>query len=233
MVKNKLSIFQYLFIVLLASFFLSACGKKTTTTKITPSPINQKLELSAAEKPIISLIPRQDGHELKLIIDNIPQTISDIEYELIYSAVDEGLEMEKGVGDSIKVTSKNIQRDLLLGTSSCTNGCKYKYDLGIVGGTLSLTFLTKDNQSLHYETSFVLKTSADIKKDGGLSLSLENFQIKGTVTGKSDYFILIKNLPDYYSVFSSGNGKGSITSIIPESVTKEDKTIFIGNYSIN
>lgn len=232
MVK-KYSLLKYLSIVLLSSFFLSACGKKPITNKITPSPTIQKLELSDSEKPIISLIPRQDGHELKLIIDNIPQSISEIEYELIYSAIDEGLEMEKGVGDTIKVTSKNIQRDLLLGTSSCTNGCKYKYDQGIVGGTLSLTFLTSDNQNLRYETPFVLKNSADIKKEGGLSLSLEKFQIKGSVTSKNDYFVLIKNLSNYYSVFSNNNGKGAITNILPETVTKEDKTTLIGNYLIN
>ena len=233
MVKNKYSFFKYLSVILISSFFLSACGKKSVTNKITPNPVAQKLELSESEKPIISLIPRQDGHEIKLIIDNIPQSITEIEYELIYSAIDEGLEMEKGVGDTIKVTSKNIQRDLLLGTSSCTNGCKYKYDQGVVGGTLSLTFLTSDNQSLYYETSFVLKNSADIKKDGGLSLNLEKFQIKGTVTGKNDYFVLIKNLPNYYSVFSSGNGKGSINTVLPETVVKEDKTVFVGNYLIN
>lgn len=233
MVKNKFSYFKYFSIILVSTLFLSACGKKPATTNITPPPVSQKLELSETDKPIISLIPRQDGHELKLIIDNIPQSISEIEYELIYSAVDEGLEMEKGVGDTIKVTSKKIDRDLLLGTSSCTNGCKYKYDEGVIGGTLSLTFLTADNQNLHHETSFVLKTSADIKKDGGLSLGLENLQIKGTVTSKNDYFILIKNIPNYYSVFSSGSGKGTITNISPETVTKEDKTTFIGNFLIN
>jgi hypothetical protein len=231
--KNNLNIFKYFFILLLSGFLLSACGKKTTTPKINPTPIEQKLELKESEKPIISLIPRADGHELKLIIDNIPTNISDIEYELIYSAIDNGLEMEKGVGDSIKVTTKNIERDLLLGTSSCTNGCKYKYDSGVVGGTLSLTFLTASNQSLRYESSFVLKTSADIKKDGGLTLNLENFEIKGSVTSKNDYFILLKNLPSYYSVFSNGTGKGSITKITPDTVTKEDKTSLVGNYLIN
>lgn len=230
---NKFNFIKYFPIIILSAFFLSACGKKTKTNNVTPTPAPKELELSEKEKPIISLIPRQDGHELKLIIDNIPQSISDIEYELIYSAIDEGLEMEKGVGDTIKVTSPKIERDLLLGTSSCTNGCKYKYDQGVVGGTLSLTFLTVNNQSLRYETPFVLKTSADIKKDGGLSLNLENFQVKATSTSKSDYFILIKNLPSYYSVFSNGKGSGSITSVSPANVSKEDKTTLTGNYLIN
>ncbi len=231
--KKIINFSKYFFIVFVSAFFLSACGKKTNTPKVIPTPIEQKLELEESEKPIISLVPRADGHELKLKINNIPANISDIEYELIYSAVDEGLEMEKGVGDSIKVTANNLERNLLLGTSSCTNGCKYKYDSGVVGGNLSLTFLTANNQSLRYESSFVLKTSADIKKDGGLTLSLENFNIKGTTTSKNDYFILIKNLPSYYSVFSSGSGKGSVTDITPNTVSKEDKTSLVGNYLIN
>ena len=233
MIKNKCMLTKYLLIVLVSSFFLSACGKKTTTQNNNPTPIEQDLKLADSEKPIISLIPRADGHELKLKIDNIPQNITDIEYELIYTAVDEGLEMEKGVGDSIKVDSKNIDKDLLLGTSSCTNGCKYKYDSGITGGTLSLTFLTANNQNLRHESSFVLKTSADIKKDGGLSLKIENFEIKCTTTSKNDYFVLIKNLPSYYSVFSSGSGKGNITNVTPTNVSKEDKSSLVGNYLIN
>jgi hypothetical protein len=218
-------------IVLLSSFFLSACGKKTSNTTNT-APVPKTLELSDNEKPIISLIPRADGHELKLKIDNIPSKITQIEYELIYSAQDNGLEMEKGVGDTVKITSKNIEKDLLLGTSSCTNGCKYKYDEGITGGTLSLTFSNDDNQSISYETSFVLKTSSDIKKTSGLSLPLENFEIKSSTTTKSDFFVLIKNFSSYYSVFSNGTGAGKITSISPASVIKENTTTITGNYLI-
>ena len=216
--------------------FIAITNKKKNPNNDKTVPVAEvetELILSESEKPIISLIPRADGYELKLIIDNIPANISEIEYELIYSAIDDGLEMEKGVGDTIKVTSNKIERDLLLGTSSCTNGCKYKYDKGVVGGTLSLTFLTATNQYLRYESTFVLKTSADIKKDGGLSLTLEDFEITATTTSKSDYFVLIKNLPSYYSVFSNGNGKGTITNITPANISKEDKTNLTGNYLIN
>ena len=45
--------------------------------------------------------------------------------------------MEKGVGDTVKLTSNSFEKDLLLGTESCTNGCKYKFDEGVVGGVLS------------------------------------------------------------------------------------------------
>jgi len=232
---NKIKLISFALIILSSSFLLSACGKKTTTTtKATPTKTVQKeLVLSDVQKPIASLIPSTDGHNLKLKIENIPSNINQMDYEVIYSAVDSGLEMEKGVGDTVKINSTSIEKDLLLGTASCTNGCKYKYDAGVTGGTLSLTFYTNDNQSVVYETSFILKTSADIKKDGGLSLVLENFKIKATTTSKSDYFVVIKNFPAYYSVFSSGTGKGSVTTISPETVTKEDKTSLVGNYLIN
>lgn len=146
-------------ILLFSSFFLSACGKKveTTPTKTTSAP--KSIEFKNEEKPTISLIPRADGHELKLKIENIPQNVTQIEYELLYTAVDNKLEIEKGVGDTIKLDSKNIERDLLLGTASCTNGCKYKYDEGISKGTLSLTFITADNQTVSYEGSFALPAS--------------------------------------------------------------------------
>lgn len=232
---NKLKFLSFTLVIVASSFFLSACGKKTTTNNdTTPTKSAQKeLILSESEKPIISLIPRQDGHELKLKIDNIPSNITQIEYELIYSASENGLTMEKGVGDTVKISSKNIEKDLLLGTSSCTNGCKYKYDEGVSGGTLSLIFYTNDNQSASYETPFILKTSADIKKDGGLALKEEDFSVKATTTTKSDYFVAIKNYPSYFSVFSNGKGAGKITSITPTTVTKTDSTSLVGDYLTN
>jgi uncharacterized protein YcfL len=220
-------------VVILSSFFLSACGKKTTTTTNSVTPVAKTLEISDNNKPVISLIPRADGHELKLKINNIPSNITQIEYELLYSAQDNGLEMEKGVGDTVKITSKDVEKDLLLGTASCTNGCKYAYDKGVNGGTLSLTFSTADNQSAVYETSFVLKTSADVKKDGGFSLPLEKFTVKASTTTASDYFIVIKNFKSYYSIFSNGTGTGKVSSISPEGVTKENKTTITGDYLIN
>lgn len=229
--------FLSLFITILASsFILSGCGKKntnnTSNTNTTTSKQNSELVLQDSEKPIISLIPRADGHELKLKIENIPSNVSQIEYELIYSATDSGLTMEKGVGDTVKISSSSIEKDLLLGTASCTNGCKYKYDEGVDSGTLTLYLYTNDNQSTTFETPFILLTSADIKKDSGFKLDTENFSVKATTTTKSDYFIVIKNYPSYYSVFSNSSGAGKITSITPETITKTDMTSLVGDYQI-
>lgn len=219
----------------LSSLLLSACGPKTTVNT-TPSPTPKVVELSLKDRPYISLIPRTDGHELKLKIDNIPSSITSIEYELLYSASDNGLEIEKGVGDTLKTITKNMERDLLLGTASCTNGCKYKYDAGITGGTLSLNFITNGSQTATYQTTFVLKTSADIKKDGGLSLTDEKFSIKASPVG-NNYYILMKNFGvptgssaiTAYTVFANDNANGKLISVSPTTFTKADKSL-VGDY---
>jgi hypothetical protein len=188
-----------------ASLLLSACGKPTTPVP-TPTPTPKLIEMPLAERPYISLVPRDDGHMLYLKIDKIPSYISQIEYEVLYNAVDNGSEIEKGIGDTIKEITASLERKLLLGTESCTNGCKYKYDAGIIGGTVTLNFIDKNGQVSTFETPFTLKSSADFKKDGELKLPTENFSVKPKtkITG-NDFYILIKNYRGGYSVFSNGS----------------------------
>ena len=111
-------------------------------------------------------------------IDKVPATISSIEYEMTYNAADNGNEIEKGVSGTIRdqeVTS-SIDRKLLLGTESCTAGCKYKYDDGVVGGHLSFNFINKDGQTATFESDFTLKK---VNKD--YSVSLKNYNGEASV----------------------------------------------------
>jgi hypothetical protein len=207
-------------------------SKTTTNNTVNKTVSTKSIEFKEEEKPYISLIPRTDGHELKLKIENIPSTVNQIDYELIYIAVDKTtqLEMEKGVGDTVKEITKNMEKDILLGTASCTNGCKYAYDEGVTGGTLTLIFNTNEGQ-VTFNTPFSLVSSADIKTRG-LTLPTENITINATTTTKSDFFILLKNLKSVYSVFSNSTGAGKITSIDPSSVTKQNTDSLIGDYLI-
>lgn len=210
--KNRtVKILSLSFVVIFSSFFLAGCGKKTSTLKnMEPTSTPSRLvELKPEEKPYISLIPREDGHELKMKISHIPASISQIEYELIYTAIDNKLEMEKGVGDTIKVTNDNLERDLLLGTASCTNGCKYKYDEGVTGGTLSLTLISANGQMSTLEIPFTFKSANDVKKDNNLiSLKTDNFSTKLTPkTG--EFYVLLKNAL-VYSLFSSNSSKSLV-----------------------
>lgn len=215
--------------LLLAAFTLTACGNKTAQNKITPTPAPKLVDMPLSERPYISLIPRADGHMIYLKIDGIPSYIKQIEYELLYTAVDSGNEIEKGVGDTIKDIKGSIERSLLLGTESCTNGCKYKYDEGIIGGTIALTFISQDGQISTYDAPFTLKTGAEIKKAGSISLSIVNFSVKASPSDKL-YYILVKNYAKKaYSIFSSGLSTAKYISIDPSTVTKSDQ-LLTGDY---
>jgi len=199
---------KYLALIAISALFLSSCGKKATNTEVSPSPTPRLVELELSQRPEISLTPRADGHELTLKFTSISSEIKKIEYELTYLAVDGELEIEKGVSGTIDqddFVSASANRKLLLGTESCTNGCKYKYDSGVSGGNLIVTFTTNSNQIASFETPFALKTTADIKKDGKLSLQDEfSLTPKAKLTG-SDYFIVLKSYQGGYSVFSNTN----------------------------
>ncbi len=150
-------------LILVCSFLLFGCGAKKTS-KITPTPVPRTFELQEADKPEITLSSRDDGHMLYLKISKIPSFVASIEYELLYNASESGMEIEKGLGDTLKVEGTSLSRDLLLGTESCTSGCKYKYDEGITGGTLNITLVTKDNQVAPIQKSFTLKKDSKTKK---------------------------------------------------------------------
>ncbi|MFA5828105.1 MAG: hypothetical protein WC841_01900 [Candidatus Shapirobacteria bacterium] len=189
-------------ILSLSMLLLSACGAKKPESNTQPTPTVTKLiELTPEEQPYIKLIPRADGHELKLVIQKLNTNISEIDYELIYTATDNGQEIEKGVSGNMKVEGKSVERDLLLGTASCTNGCKYKYDTGISQGTLMLTLATSSGQVSTFETPFTLKSAAALKTEKEIKLPTANFSVK--VTPKTgEYYTVIKNAL-VYSVFSS------------------------------
>ena len=233
----KLKNTSILCLIAASSLLLSACGKKKPATPADqPSPTPKMVEMSPEQKPYISLIPRHDGHELKLKISNIPDTITQIEYELIYLVADGVIEMEKGIGDTVKVQGATMEKDLLLGTASCTTTCKYKYDEGVTGGTLSLIFINNQGQMSTHQTPFVLTSAAQINTDK--SLSLNDLVITATAR-QGQFFILLKNygMPNsstqarqIYSVFASGNGGGQIKSIVPASTIKENHKTLSGDY---
>ena len=215
---------------------LAGCGNKPVSQKVTPTSAPKVVEMAAKDRPYVSLTPRDDGHLLYLKITNIPSNIKQIEYEVLYTASDNGNEIEKGVGDTIKQITATITRELLLGTESCTSGCKYKYDDGVIGGTISLNFITSDGQQSTYESPFTLKSAADIKKSGNLALTTENISIKAAPTGK-EYYVLLKNYSsptkaDFkttYSVFANGSSTAKYTTLMPSTLTKSD-TALVGDY---
>lgn len=199
---------KYLSIVLMSFLLLSACGKKATVT-VTPTPTPRLVEMAAADRPSVSLTSRSDGHELTLKMASISPDITKIEYELTYVAVDGGLEIEKGASGIIEskdITSGNVERKILLGTESCTSGCKYKYDAGITGGNLNIIFTTKNSQISTFDTPFILRTTAEIKKTGKLVWTEQDYTYTPTKLTGSNFYIAHKDFKNGgYMVTSSSS----------------------------
>jgi len=232
---NKIfKLFVFTAVIISSSFLLSACGSKNTSSSIPTKASTKKateIQLADNEKPYISLIPTADGHTLSFKMTSIPTKFSTVEYELIYTAKDQNLEIEKGVSGTVKLEgATNLTKDLLLGTASCTNGCKYKYDEGVTNGTLNITLKTDNNEYTSYTSPFTLKSGVDLNKEK--KLVVDSLTINGTATTKGEYFIALKNFGSQYSVFSSGSGKGKITSVEPSTVTKKDLNSLAGDYTI-
>jgi len=197
-----------IFIIL---FIFPGRQKNSGSELPTPTPAPPKLvEIEVKDRPNISLTPRSDGHELTLKISNISSLINQIEYEITYLATDDNLEIEKGASGIIEteeLSTGKSERKILLGTESCTNGCKYKYDTGVRGGKLSLVFSLKNGQMSIFESPFILQSTADLKKAGGrLVWTEENYTYtpKNKPSG-THFYIAHKNYLDSgYLVTSSG-----------------------------
>jgi len=190
-----------IFVLLLASIILAACGPGTTS-KITPTPTSKVIEMPIADRPLVSLTPSADGHYLNLKLAGVPSSITSVEYEVIYQAVDNGSQIEKGIGDTIKLITANIEKNLLLGTESCTSGCKYSYDKGIIGGHLTINFIDSNGQEATFNTPYILTTTTDINKNGAIALGNFSVKPKTKLTG-NDYFVMMNDYRGGYSVFSS------------------------------
>lgn len=218
-------------LVTLFALVLSACGTKKSTSNVTSTlPPEKVFELPVDSRPYISLTPREDGHLLTLKVTGIPASIKEIEYEVLYNAIDGNNEIEKGAGDTVKDVSQILEKSILLGTESCTSGCKYNYDAGVIGGTISLNLITADNQVATYQAPFTLKSVADLKKSSTLALDSENFSIKTNVTG-TGFFILLKNYNGKFSVFSSSSNSSKFVSTTPTS--SKDSTLLTGDYTVS
>lgn len=159
--------------LLFSVLLLSACTPNNPKSNQSPSPTtfqkkNKLTQITFENPPQVTLTPRADGHELKLKINQIPSSVSKLEYELLYKAQDGKTEIEKGLGDTINSPGTSLERDLLLGTSSCTNGCKYKYDDGVNSGSIKITYLTNNSEVNIYESSWTLN-----KLQGKFSVKLD------------------------------------------------------------
>ncbi len=173
--------------------------------------LSQTVSLPTEKRPFVSLISRSDGHELKLMVENIQEAKS-IDYELMYLAGGNS----RGVVGSVDLKgAASFSRDLTLGSCS-KNVCKY--DEGITGGILTLKLRGEKVQK--YETAFLLKTGKEAKN--GLVLADGKFSFEGALPAGGFYVLMstlgVPRKPSGeiiggpYAIFTAGStsAKGTI-----------------------
>jgi hypothetical protein len=132
-------------------FFAKKEEKSKVVTSKKRNPVNI---LDLEKRPYVTLIPREDGHEVAMSIANLHYGEDRVEYELEYQAGT----LLQGAGGRIDFNEEAppVTKNLLFG--SCSKG-KCKYDEDVSGGSLTLHFEGKEDYSLKGE--FTLGKMAD------------------------------------------------------------------------
>lgn len=146
--------------------------------------------LSESQWPAVSLTPTEKsdvagsmGHWLNFKVEkiNVANAVS-MDYLLVYNTSDGG---QQGVPGTVKLTSDNIERKLLLGSESSG---KFRYDAGVETGTMTITFRDENGKSLgKLSTEFHLQLEAtELKSTDGL------FKYTLDKAPKGVYFVTMK-----------------------------------------
>lgn len=135
--KKYLPVFLFLIgLIAIIGVYLVTKPKSKKNEKSLTGEVTALLDIPLGKRPFTSLIPKSDGHWLKLKIEkiNIPQA-SSLDYELLYNLPDG---RTQGVPGTIEINGQvEIERDILLGSESSG---KFRYDEGVKAGTLTLKF---------------------------------------------------------------------------------------------
>lgn len=133
--KNYLKfIIPGLLILAVGGWFLF---KKPSKTEAPVQPARKMEEvniIAMADRPFVTLTPREDGREVELAIDRV-KNATKVEYEMEYQTES----LIQGVFGTIDFTQEPapVRKDLLFG--SCSKG-KCRYDEGVTGGSLTMRF---------------------------------------------------------------------------------------------
>lgn len=110
-------------------------SKKTKTETQAPTKKLEEInKIAIADRPYVTLTPREDGKEVTMTIDRVTNA-SSVEYEMEYQAA----ELIQGVFGTISFKDEPlpVEKSLLFG--SCSKD-KCRYDEGVTGGSLTMRF---------------------------------------------------------------------------------------------
>jgi len=153
-----------LIIVLFVGGVILLKGKKTQpVTNEQPTPTSKKQVITDTPleaRPYVSLIPRADGKELTIMVDNL-RDANKIEYELVYLAGD----LSRGAIGIIDNNSASAATHKVLLGSCSKNTCKYDENVSVGSLTLRIEYpdgIRKFVSGFHLQTGNVPLTSVDV-----------------------------------------------------------------------
>lgn len=165
-------------------------GNKTQTTEEQTKNKKRVSEpeniLPVAERPVIYLIPKADGHNIDIIINEVKKAATDAEYTLEYQTGT----LVQAQENVISLASLPITETVFLGTCSAGGKCTYHED--IPGGSLRTRFAGDQSYVLKSDWKYVDNKA----KETAVSSKDAFFQIDSKELAKQAY-IIIFNGPGY------------------------------------
>jgi len=176
------------------------------------------IELSLNERPILSLVPTDDGHWLEMKVEKIMVPDAEtLEYELVYTTAEGG---QQGVPGTKQLSGQDeVGEKLLLGSESSG---KFRYDEGVEQGTLTISFRNAEGKlRTEFTSDFRLYTNTTslLSADGYFNVEFK----KPT----KNYYVVMDSigipsetpselLKGPYGLFASGVGGGTGSVSISE-----------------
>jgi len=196
-------------IIVVAGLVIAKSMKKAGGTDQEESNVP---ELPQAQWPVVTLTPTEDstvpnslGHFLDFKVQkiNVPGADS-MDYLLVYTTSDGG---QQGAPGTVKLTGGDVERKLLLGSASSG---KYRFDAGVSGGTMTITFRNSKGKSMGKLTSqFHLQSGETvlISTDGKFTYTLDK-------AAKGVFFVTMPTFvqPDSSMYVTWSNGYGVFAS---------------------
>lgn len=142
--------------------------------------------LPVAERPVIYLIPKADGHNIEIIINTVKKTATDAEYTLEYQTGT----LVQAQENVISLASLPVTENVFLGTCSAGGKCTFHED--VQGGSLRTRFAADQSYVLKSDWKYIDNKA----KEDAFSSRDAKFQITSDDLADQRY-VIIFNTPGY------------------------------------
>lgn len=142
--------------------------------------------LPVAERPVIYLVPKADGHNIDIIIQEVKKAATDAEYTMEYQTGT----LVQAQENIISLASLPATETVFLGSCSAGGKCTFHEDIG--GGSLRTRFAGDQSYVLRQDWKYIDNT----EKESAFSSKDAFFQIESEDLASQRYLIIFNN-PGY------------------------------------